>query len=153
MRTRTACTALLVSLLLATGAAAAQSASSADPSPLPEPVATMSELMVHVLYPASDAIFYIETRTPTTSEEWGALQTSALMLAESANLLMMPGMAWDDQQWMRDALLLRDVGRAAFEAAKARDVQALIDLNDRLYRACLQCHLNYRPDYGRRPRD
>ena len=29
---------------------------------------TMSELMVDILYPAGDAIFYIETRTPTNSE-------------------------------------------------------------------------------------
>ena len=29
-------------------------------------VGTMSELMIKIIYPASDAVFYITTRTPTT---------------------------------------------------------------------------------------
>jgi hypothetical protein len=123
----------------------------ATATPAPAPVGTMSEIMIHVLYPASDAIFYIETRTPTTSEEWMELEMKALMLAETGNLLMTPERAWDDGQWMRDAMLLREAGRAAFEAVRARDVQALIDLNDQLYQSCVTCHGNYRPDYGRRP--
>jgi hypothetical protein len=109
----------------------------------------MSDLMVHVLYPASDAIFYIATREPTTSQEWGEIATGALMLAESANLLMLPEHARDDDQWMRDARLLREAGRAAFAAAKARDLEALIDLNEQLYQSCVSCHLHYRPGYGR----
>ena len=41
----------------------------------------MSEIMVDILYPASDAVFYIETRTPTDSEEWSLLQARTLMIA------------------------------------------------------------------------
>jgi len=37
-------------------------------------VGTMSELMIKIIYPASDPIFYITTRTPTTESEWGELQ-------------------------------------------------------------------------------
>lgn len=119
------------------------------PAPAPEPVATMSELMIHVIYPASDAIFYITSREPTTPEEWADLEMKALVLAESANLLMMPYYARDDGQWMRDAGLLREAGRAAFEAARGRDLEALGNLNDPLYESCVICHRNYRPDYGR----
>ena len=46
-------------------------------------VGTMSELMVQVIYPTSDAIFYITTRTPKTEAEWVELQGKTLMLAES----------------------------------------------------------------------
>ena len=46
--------------------------------------------MVHMIYPTSDAVFYITTRAPKTDEEWAALQAKTLTLAESANLLMMP---------------------------------------------------------------
>ena len=35
-----------------------------------QPAGTMSELMVKIIYPTSDAIFYITTRTPTTEAEW-----------------------------------------------------------------------------------
>ena len=68
-----------------------------------QPASTMSELMVKIIYPTSDALFYVESRTPKTEAEWNALEGQALMLAESANLLMMPGRARDQKQWMADA--------------------------------------------------
>jgi hypothetical protein len=116
-----------------------------------QPASTMSELMVKIIYPASDAIFYITTRTPKTEAEWADLQGQALAVAESANLLMMPGRARDQDRWMQDATLMLDAGRAAFRAAKAKDVAALDALNDQLYTSCTSCHQHYRPNYGRRP--
>jgi len=106
--------------------------------------------MVDFLYPAGDAVFYIETRTPTTSDEWTALQGQTLMLAETANLLMMPGRARDEEQWMADAKLLLEAGEAAYRAAKDRNVEGLIAVNDALYESCVTCHQHYRPGYGRR---
>jgi hypothetical protein len=112
-------------------------------------VGTMSELMIRVIYPSSDAVFYITTRTPETDVQWGELQGQTLMLAESANLLMMPGHARDQERWMADAKLMRDAGTAAFKAAKAKDVAALEALNEQLYQSCTTCHMHYRPNYGR----
>jgi len=117
----------------------------------PAIVGTMSDLMVKVIYPASDAIFYITTRQPATEAEWGDLQGKALMVAESANLLMMPGRARDEDRWMQDAKLMLDAGRAAYRAARAKDLAALEALNDQLYESCTSCHQHYRPNYGRRP--
>src|SRR5687767_14689311 len=111
----------------------------------------MSELMVQVIYPTSDAIFYITTRTPTTEAEWAALQAKTLTLAESANLLMMPARSRGRDQWMKDARLLLDVGAAAFKAAKAKDAAALEGLSDQLYESCTTCHQHFRPGYGKRP--
>ena len=120
-------------------------------APTPQPVGTMSELMVKIIYPTSDAIFYITTRTPTTDVEWNELQAKVLTLGESANLLMMPVRARDQDRWMDDAKLLLDVGTAALKAAKKKDVEALAALNDQLYQACVSCHQHYRPSYRRRP--
>lgn len=128
---------LLAGLVLAVGPAAAQS------------VGTMSELMSKFIYPASDAVFYITTRPPSTNSQWNELQGQTLMLAESANLLMMPARARDEEQWMADAKLLREAGAAAFKAAKNKDLAALDALNDQLYQSCTTCHLHYRPNYGR----
>jgi len=111
----------------------------------------MSDLMVKIIYPASDAIFYIATRTPASEAEWGELQGKALAVAESANLLMMPGRARDQDRWMADAKLMLDAGRAAYRAARAKDVAALEAVNDQLYTSCTSCHQHYRPNYGRRP--
>ena len=116
-----------------------------------QPVGTMSDLMVKIIYPASDAIFYIETRTPANEAEWNDLQGKALAVAESANLLMMPGRARDQDRWMADAKLMLDAGRAAYRAARAKDVPGLEAVNDALYNSCTSCHQHYRPGYGRRP--
>jgi len=116
---------------------------------LAQPVGTMSELMIRILYPNADAVFYITTRVPKNDVEWGELQAKTLMLAESANLLLMPAHMRDEKQWVEDAKLLRDAGAAAYKAAKAKDVPALEALNDQLYNSCVQCHRHYRPNYGR----
>ena len=133
---------------------------SAPPSPAPKAAAraaaprvvgTMSELMVHVIRPASDAVFYITSRTPTTEEEWGTLQAQTLMLAESGHLLMLPARARGRTQWLDDARLMLEAGRKAFAAAKAKDVAALEALNDEMYQSCVTCHEHFRPGYGKRP--
>jgi hypothetical protein len=131
----------------ASAAAARQDA----PIVTPQPAGKMSELMVKIIYPASDAIFYITTREPKTEAEWVELQGKALAVAESANLLMMPGRARDQDRWMQDAKLMLDAGRVAFRAAKAKDVAALEAVNDQLYTSCTSCHQHYRSNYGRRP--
>ena len=126
-------------------------ASQEPPPPPTRPVGTMSDLMVKMIYPTSDAIFYIETRTPKTDAEWGELQAKTLTLAESANLLMMPGRARDQDRWMADAKLMLAAGMAAYAAAKKQDVAALVALNDAVYQSCVVCHQHYRRNYGRRP--
>ena len=52
---------------------------------------------------------------------------------------------------MQDAKLMLDAGRAAYRAARAKDVAALEALNEQLYESCTSCHQHYRPNYGRRP--
>jgi hypothetical protein len=138
----------MTALLAAAGAALVQGPTA--PSPLRH-VGTTSELMVTVIKPASDALFYIETRTPADGDGWTALEGQALMVAEAANLLMLPGRARDQHQWIADATLMRDAGAAAFKAAKTRKVEEVAAVSDQLYESCISCHQHYRPGYGRRP--
>jgi hypothetical protein len=133
---------------LAFTAALSQAASDRPPT---RNVGSMSELMVKIIYPTSDALFYIDSRTPTTDAEWNVLEGQALMLAESANLLMMPGRARDQKQWMADAKLMLDAGALAVKAAKAKDATAISALSDQLLESCTACHKHYRPGYGQKP--
>ena len=133
----------LVMVLILTGPTLAQ-------APSVEPVGTMSQLMVDIVYPTSDDIFYIGRTPPSNNAEWGAIQRSALMLAESGNLLMVGSRARDQGNWIKDAKLLVDVGAAAYKAARAKDMDAILALNEQLYTACVTCHQDYRPNYGRR---
>ncbi len=127
----------------------AQLSSPGDPSL--KSIGTMSELMVDIIFPTSNEIFYVGRNEQKTEKDWLSLQTNALMLGESANILMAENRARDKDRWMKDARLLREVGDKAFKAAKARDLDALKALNDDLYEACQSCHEHYRPGYRRRP--
>jgi hypothetical protein len=152
---RIAALMLVACATLAEAQTPAKPATPASPAAAARPpmrnVGTMSDLMVKILYPTSDALFYIETRTPKTDSDWTALEGQALMLAESANLLMLPGRARDQKQWMDDSKLLLDVGAAALKAAKAKDVPGIVGLSDQLYASCTTCHTHYRPGYGKKP--
>jgi hypothetical protein len=116
----------------------------------PPPAKTMSELMIDPIYPSSDAIFYIATRTPADDAEWRALEAKMTALANAANALTGPMYFRDRHRWMDDAKLMIDASAAASAAAKRRDVNALVELNDALYTSCVQCHQHYRPGYGAR---
>lgn len=140
-------------LLLAVFAAVQQPAAqapTAEQAPPARPVGTLKDLMSSILTPTSDAVFYAETRAPQNEVEWLDLQAKTLMLAESANLLMMPARAKDQDKWMKDAELLLKAGTAAYAAAKRKDLDALVKLNDQMYEACVMCHQDYRPGYRRR---
>jgi cytochrome c556 len=123
----------------------------AQAPPAPKAVGTMSELMIDVIYPTSNAVFYLFREPPKNEVDWENFRTQALTLAESANLLMMPSRARDQDKWMADAKLLWEVGNKAYRAAQAKNLDAINALNDELNTACVQCHMDYRQRYGRRP--
>ena len=132
-----------IGLLFLAGAAVAQ-------APSFQPVGNVSQLMISIIYPTSDAIFYIDRAAPKTDADWNVLRNQALMLAESGNLLMMPSRARDQGDWIKDSKMLVDVGAAAYKAAQAKDIEAIRALNDQLYESCLVCHEQYRPNFPKR---
>jgi cytochrome c556 len=141
-------------LFLAAGALLAQAPSAQAPpaeTAGPKSIGTMSELMLDVIFPTSNEIFYVGRNEQKSEKDWRDLQNNALMMGEAANILMAENRARDKDRWMKDAKLLWTVGDKAFKASKARDLEALKDLNDELYEACQSCHEHYRPGYRRRP--
>ena len=138
----------IFALGIAMAASLAQAASDRPPT---RNVGSMSDLMVKIIYPTSDALFYVESRTPKDEAEWNTFEGQMLTLAESANLLMMPGRARDQKQWMADAKLMLDAGALAVKAAKTKNVEAVSALSDQLLESCTACHKHYRPGYGQKP--
>ena len=138
----------IFALGIAMAASLAQAASDRPPT---RNVGSMSDLMVKIIYPTSDALFYVESRTPKDEAEWNTFEGQMLTLAESANLLMMPGRARDQKQWMADAKLMLDAGALAVKAAKTKNVEAVSALSDQLLESCTTCHKHYRPGYGQKP--
>jgi len=135
----------VIGLLLLASAALAQ-----GKTPPFQPVATISQIMVAITLPYSDALLYIQRNPPKDDRDWEALQMQALMLAESGNLLMIQGRAKNQGQWMKDARLLVEAGAAAVKATRAKDLQAVLALNDQIVSSCITCHTQFRS--GRRER-
>src|SRR5437773_3912472 len=91
-----------------------------------QPLATMKQLMVEIIHPASNEILLFVSRGSSQDEkEWDRVRRSAITLAEAANLLTMRSRARDQGEWVKDAKLLADVGAAAYKAAEAKDAKAL----------------------------
>jgi hypothetical protein len=58
---------------------------------------------------------------------------------------MLPGRAKDKNEWMKNAKALVDAGSAAFEAANAKDANALTDIGDKIDETCVTCDAKYLP--------
>src|SRR5271166_3342521 len=121
-------------------------------APTFQPVGNMSQLMINIIYPTSDAIFYVDRTPPTTDVEWNLLKNQALMLAESGNLLLMPSRLRDNGNWVTDSKMMVEAGAAAYKAAMAKDIDGVRAVNDKLYAACVTCHMQYRADYPKYPK-
>jgi hypothetical protein len=114
---------------------------SAADSASPQATTNLLEMMTRIVQPSSDAVFYVSRTPPQTDEDWRRLENQALILAESANLLLMPGYVRAQEQWLRDSLLMRNAAVAAYKAAQTKDLAALEELNNALYESCENCHL------------
>ena len=108
-----------------------------------QPVATMKQLMVEIIHPASNEILLAVNRGQLRSDqEWTAVRRAALALAESGNLLIMRNRASD---WVAESRSLIDAGTAVYKAADAKDARAIASLTDRIDASCTSCHKKFRP--------
>ena len=163
-------TVLTLSLLLA---ACGLSLIAQGPSPnAPQQVhADLNQLMRGVLYPAANVVFsaqaddpgdvkFIPGHDPAMSTDpltstfggWVAVENAALALAESANLLLIPGRSCSngapvptkDPAWAMFVQEVRDASMKAYKAAQAKDQDKMIELSGTLSTACAGCHRKWR---------
>jgi cytochrome c556 len=138
-------------------AAGALSASCSKPAPAKSEVAPAAvaagpafkvvgpsrQIMLAVTIPASEAVFNAAAEPPTTDEQWVNVERAALSLAESGNLLLIPGRAVDDGDWSRFSHMLIDTAAQAYTAAQAKDSNGVSDAGNVIYEACEGCHKKY----------
>ena len=80
------------------------------------------------------------------------MELSGLALAESANLLTIPGRLCGngrlapvgDDDWQLWVEELRDAGMAAYKAAQTKSQEAILDAAGAVSDSCLHCHQQYR---------
>jgi hypothetical protein len=130
---------------------------------------TLLQVMRGILFPNSNVIFAAQnddftkakpdadpslSTNPITSiyGGWTAVENSSLALAESANLLMIPGRVCSNGKpapiqnadWAKFVQGLREAGMAAYTAAKSKNTEAFLDVSDKMTAACSNCHDVYR---------
>jgi hypothetical protein len=104
--------------------------------------ASVQQVMTAITIPASDVIFEAAGAT-TKDTAWDNIQNSALTLAESGNLLMLPGRAPDNQEWVKQSQAMIDAAMLAFDAAAKRNADQLSISGDKIYATCEGCHNKY----------
>jgi hypothetical protein len=88
----------------------------------------------------------VTEKFPMTDEEWEDVWSSAITIAESGNLLMMPPRARADGDWMKLSTALVDAGVSARKAAESRNPDKVLEAGEQVYNVCTQCHVQYMVD-------
>ena len=114
-------------------------------APTFQPVGTVRQVMLGIVKPTSDLVFKFQFDTPKTDDDWATLQNNALTLAETGNLLLLPGRAKDNGEWTKHAKALVEAGSQAFKAANSKDAKALEVIGDKIDETCEACHAKYLP--------
>ena len=141
-----------------------------------KPSATVKEIMDYIVIPSSEALFNavsstsgangVENKAPKTDADWAAVRERALLLAESGNLLMVPGrhaaspkdksknpgselepaqmdalVAKSPAIFAQKAAGIRAAALIALKAIDAKDVEGLSNAGGDIDEACESCHL------------
>ena len=127
------------------------------------------QVMRGVLFPNSNVIFSAQTQDPATVKKdadgassvnplagnyggWQAIENSGLAIAESANLLTIPGRVCgngkpvpvQNADWQQFVRGLRDAGMSAYKAGQSKNMDMVVEAADTITTACMNCHDVYR---------
>src|SRR5262249_12781003 len=111
-------------------------------------VGNIKQVMVAGVGPSAEVVFDsvgtivsaegIQEIAPKNDEEWANVRNHALMLAETGNLLMMPGRAKDHGKWAELSRAMIATCTEAFHAAEAKNAAALLEAGGRMTEVCDQ---------------
>jgi len=140
------------------------------------PEGNLAEFMRAVAFPNANIIFNVQIKDPGAQPkkqpasspfdyvEWGStvypgwlsVDQAAVALTETSPLLLTPGrkcqngrpVPVDRPDWKKYVTELVEVGKLARRASQARNVDAFIDISEKLNDACANCHKVYRDKGG-----
>jgi hypothetical protein len=117
------------------------------------PVATVQQIMNGITDPAATVVYDsvgsisdasgVRDVAPRDDAEWAKVANSAAVLAESGNVLMMPGHAVDTGDWVTIARDMTAAAAKALKAAEAKDRDGLLAAGSELSQTCDNCHAKY----------
>jgi hypothetical protein len=62
----------------------------------PKPVGSLKQVMRGIPYPNSEIIFAAQTKTPGSEDDWKIVQSAAIAIAKTANIITMPRRTRED---------------------------------------------------------
>lgn len=151
---------LLSTVVLALVVAGACTRPAPAPPPASEPpykaTVPLVEVMHHMMMPAANEIWgrfgviitakeTIE-RFPKTEEDWVAMENGAVALTAIPNLLMTPAYAKDNGEWMKAAVVMRDMGEKMLKAVQSKDAKVVEDVAGEIDAVCDICHEKYQTE-------
>lgn len=137
------------------GAREARSAApAAEAAPITTPVASVKQLMAAITGPAANTVYNsvgtivtasgTKETAPQNDEEWTALAATAAALVESGNMMLMPGRAIDNGDWVTMTQAMIDKGKLVIKAAEDKSTEGILQSGSDLNTTCDNCHGRYR---------
>lgn len=123
-------------------------------APQVPPVLSVNELMVDWIDDAGHTLWNVEQpgRAPKTDAEWQELEHHAAQLAASGSLIALGGTGQADPGWAQSpdwtkySREMTVAGLAARDAARSKNLEALVKANGQLVGVCESCHKTFKPD-------
>jgi hypothetical protein len=163
-------TMMLPILFAACASPETPSAPAAPEAPAYKPYGNLLQVMRSIPFPHSNVIFDTQSRDPEKDKAtsmslsvykvsdsdvyagWPGVESSALAIAEAANVIMIPGrncanglpVPVEREDWKKFAQGLADAGMAAYAAAQTKDMDKMLEVSETVTNACSACHDIYR---------
>lgn len=170
MRFRSVRFLLICVLAAAAGSCSREPAAPETPAAAaPELHGSLNQVMRGILFPNSNIIFDAQDRDPGAEPDpndpaasahpyagtyggWEAVENAAVALGESANLITLPGrtcqngkpVPLNEPTFQKGVAALRQISTEALKTAQSKNMEAMLDIADRLTQACATCHDVYR---------
>jgi hypothetical protein len=144
--------------------------SSPAPAHTPQPHSNLAQMMRGIPFTFANIVFDAQSQDPGAPRApaqvsggatetfksvyggWQEVENSALALAEASNLIMIPGrfcengrpVPVEDAPFRHAAEGLAKAGLAAYEAAKSKNMDKIVEVSETVATACAACHEPYR---------
>ncbi len=111
---------------------------------------TVDELMVSVITPATNTLWGVED--PQSDAEWQPLEDAAIAVIAAGTLVAEGGAGPRDAEWARSAewqafvATMNEAATDALNAARERDLDALLTATEVMYPPCEECHIKFHPE-------
>jgi hypothetical protein len=113
--------------------------------PTLEPVAETKLIMAGLAHANFKGLERILTKPPADAQAWTFARGQALLIAETANLLMIrPPRNSGETAWMERATVLRNQASQLAQAAAKKDFERARTELEQVAGACNRCHQNFR---------